>query len=482
MVGRGSADYGERFAVRKRVKGKFRIALVYPNSYRVAISNLGFRTVYHLLNLDDRVYCERFTSDDERSIETRSKLRDFDLILFCYQYEPDLFEIAKIISRFKLFDKPKLIGGPCTCNPFPLKGMIDYVYLGEAEAGLMEFVDAAIRDLDEGRFTQLEGMLDFNSPRRVRRVYPRCLDTFLPSLQVSSRLSVFGDALLVDVSRGCSWACSFCLGRRVYAPYRERSLDQLIRVIEDGVLRGGYEAVALIAGDLNSYGRLDELVEFLRRLRRVRRFRIIAPSLRADTLNEDLVKLLVESGERTVALAPESSEELRFRIGKPFTDETLLKACKLLKDLGIKRLKLYFMFGLPGETMKDLESIVNLVKRIAEMRFVVRVSANPFVPKPHTPMEDAELQDLRELRRKLRFLRRMLGGMLTTDGIRQAYLQAMIGRGDEAIGRLIMEAAKQGDKPYMSLLKRKARQLGINLDEYAKQGSEEKPWKRIQLS
>ena len=482
MIGLESVGYGERFTIRKRARGKFRIALVYPSSYKVAISNLGFRIIYHLLNLDDRLYCERFTLDSERSIETGSRLRDFDLILFCYQYEPDLFEIARIILRFKLFDKPKLIGGPCAYNPFPLKGMVEYVYLGEAEASLVEFADAVIRGFDEECIARMGGVFSFGSLRRIRRVYPEPLNSFLPAFQVSSRLSVFGDALLIDVSRGCRWACKFCLGRIVYAPYRERSLDQLIRVIEDGVLRGGYEAVALIASDLNSYSRLGELIELLRRLRKVRRFRIIAPSLRADTLSEDLIGLLVESGERTVTLAPESSEELRFRVGKPFTDETLLKACKRLKDLGIRRLKLYFMFGLPGETMKDLESIVNLVKRIAEMRFSVRVSANPFVPKPHTPMENAELQDLRELRRKLRFLRRMLGGILTTDGIRQAYLQAIIGRGDEVIGRLIMEAAKQSDKPSISLLKRKAKQLGINLDEYAKHGSEEKPWKRITLS
>jgi radical SAM superfamily enzyme YgiQ (UPF0313 family) len=473
---------GEKFVVRKRVRGKLKIALVYPSTYDVAISNLGIRIIYHLLNLDDRVCCERFTAESDRSIETGSHLREFDTIMFSYQYELDFLEIARQIARLNLFGKPKIIGGPCTCNPYPLKCLTDYVYIGEAESGLMKLIEEIMDGTSPENLASLEGLFIPRVSEAARRAYPRSLDTFLPALQVSSGRSIFGDALLLDVSRGCGWSCLFCLGKSFYAPYRERSLDQLAEVMREGVMRGGYEAVALIASDLSRYSRLEELIEIARELRRGRGFRLIAPSLRADAMSEMLLEFLAESGEKTITMAPETCEGLRYRIGKGFPDESLLDACRLLKKHRITRVKLYIMFGLPGETMEDLEEVVKLVREIRGMGFRVRVSANPFVPKPHTPMENEEFEDPRILRRKLKFLRRELGRMLSTDGIRQAYLQAIIARGDERIGELILETVREYEAPTLAAMRRKAEKMGINLDYYARRGSEERPWRRIRLT
>jgi radical SAM superfamily enzyme YgiQ (UPF0313 family) len=227
---------------------------------------------------------------------------------------------------------------------------------------------------------------------------------------------------------------------------------------------------------------LDELVEIVRGLRRGRSFGLIVPSLRADAINEKLLEVIVESGEKTITVAPESCEELRCRIGKNFSDESLLQTCMLLRKHGISRVKLYVMFGLPGETMKDVEKTVKLVKDTKNMGFKVRVSANPFVPKPHTPMESEELEDLKILRRKLKLLKKELGGMLNTDGIRQAYLQAIIARGDERIGDLVLHVVRKYAEPTLAAIKREAERMGISIDNYAKRGSEEKPWKRIRLA
>lgn len=470
----------EKFSVKKKVRSKFRIALVYPNVYKVAISNLGFRILYHLLNLDERIYCERFTMESDKSLETGSPIRNFDLIMFSYQYEPDLFEITRWVVRQNLSDKIKIIGGPCAYNPFPLKGLTDYVYLGEAEAGITSFIDGVIEDVDRDVLTTLKGVLDLENMKCTGKGFPKPLNTFLPSLQVSSKLSVFGDALLVDVSRGCRWSCKFCFGRYVYSPYRERSIEQLTRVIEEGLDAGRYESLVLISADLNSYSRLNELIEHLRKLqKRLYKFRLVSPSMRIDNLNEELIKFLVESGEKTITLAPESSEDLRYRIGKKFSDEDLIKACTIFKRHGVKKIKLYFMFGLPGEMMQDLKSIIGLVRKIMEMGFMVKVSVNPFVPKPHTPFEDEEFQELKELKEKLHYLKKELGGALSTDGIRQAFLQAIITRGDEEIGKLVVETVRPGEPPTIAHIRRKAERLGINLKEYAKYGSETKPWKKL---
>jgi len=473
--------YEEKFIIRKKVRGRFRIALIYPSSYKVAISNLGFRILYHLLNLDDRIYCERFTAESERSLETRSHLREFDLLMFCYHYEPDLLEIAKLLLNFNLFEKPKIIGGPCTCNPFPLKGVADYVYIGEAESNLLNLIEGIIEGRKAEELAKIEGVFIPSISEKAKRTYPQKLNTILPALQVSSSLSIFGDALLVDVSRGCRWSCLFCLGRRIYAPYRERDLGQLMEVIEEGVMKGGYRSLALIASDLNNYRKLEELLEFIERLMEARRLKLIAPSLRADMISGRLLEVLAKSGEKTITLAPESGEELRYRIGKRFSDDRLLEVCKLLRKHGISRVKLYFMFGLPGESLEDLKKIPKIVKEISKTGLKIKVSANPFVPKPHTPMEDEEFADLKELREKLKLLKKELGGILTTDGIRQAYLQAVIGRGDERIGELILRVVKSHKKPTIPILRREAEKAGIKLDEYASMGSLEKPWRKVML-
>ncbi|MEM2819207.1 MAG: radical SAM protein [Nitrososphaerota archaeon] len=470
----------EKFTVKKKVRRKFRIALVYPNVYKVAISNLGFRILYHLLNLYERAYCERFTSESGRSLETGSSISEFNLIMFTYQYEPDLFEIVRWVVRQNLSNRMKIVGGPCVYNPFPLKGLTDYVYVGEAEASIIDFINEVIDEVGEDVLTTLKGVLDLENMKYSGKGFPEPLDTFLPSLQASSKLSVFGDALLVDVSRGCRWSCKFCFGRYVYSPYRERSIEQLTQVIEEGLKAGRYESLVLISADLNSYSRLNELIEYLRELqKRSYKFKVVAPSLRIDNLNEELIEFLVESGEKTITLAPESSEDLRYMIGKKFTDEDLLKACTIFKRYGVKKIKLYFMFGLPGETMQDLESIIGLVREIMKMGFLVRVSANPFVPKPHTPFEDEEFGDVKELKERLRFLKKELKDALSTDGIRQAFLQSIIARGDEEIGKLVVECVKSGEPPTITQLKRNAERLGIDLKEYAKHGSEAKPWKRL---
>ena len=472
----------EKFVVKKKVRGKFRIALVYPSTYKVAISNLGLRIIYHLLNLDNKIYCERFTAESDRSIETGSHLSEFDLIMFSYQYEPDLLEIARQIIRLNLFNKLKVIGGPCTCNPFPLEHLADCVYIGEAESGLMKLVNMIMNEVSSENLASLEGLFVPGISEVARRTYPRKLDTFLPALQVSSKQSVFGDALLLDVSRGCEWSCLFCLGRSFYAPYRERGLEQLTEVMREGMTGGGYEAMALIASDLSRYSKLEELIEAMKEVRRNRRFKLIAPSLRADGINERLLEALVESGEKTITIAPESCEMLRYRIGKGFSDESLFEACRLFKRIGISRIKLYIMFGLPGETLGDLEKVVKLIKEIMNMGLKVRVSANPFVPKPHTPMENEEFEDPKILKEKLKFLRRELGGILSTDGIRQAYLQALIARGDGKIGKLILEIVKKHAKPMPTAMRREAEKMGINLDDYARSGSEERPWRNIKLA
>ena len=366
----------EKFVVRKRIRGKFRIALIYPNTYRVAMANLGFRLLYFLLNQHEQIYCERFTSDSNLSMETGSRLRDFDLLAFCYQYENDLLRIVELVEKEQLWNKPKLFGGPCTVNPFPIKAFADLVYVGEAEASLDKLIEAILGEAKLEDLGKIRGVYVPEIDNKVRRAYPHILPK-LPPFQVSSKNTVFGDAFLLEVSRGCIWNCKFCMGRNIFAPYRERKLEDLLEVTELAMKKGRYEKLVLIAASIGSYSRLDEFCEELDKLVPNLGFTVSAPSLRADALNERLLELIVESGERTIALAPESNERLRYELGKEFDDQALLEACKLAKRVGIRQIKLYLMFGLPGESDEDLKEAAKLVNEVKRIGCLLYTSPSP---------------------------------------------------------------------------------------------------------
>jgi radical SAM superfamily enzyme YgiQ (UPF0313 family) len=296
--------------------------------------------------------------------------------------------------------------------------------------------------------------------------------------------TAFGDMYLVEIARGCPFTCKFCSAREIYSPYRAVPLEKLAHVFDEAAHHR--DKVGLVSTSLNNH---PEAPAIFREVRS-RGLKVAPPSLRPGMISGDLLQALAESQVKGVTLAPETgSEELRFALGKRISNATILEDVRALVASGIRDIKLYFMVGLPGETLAHLEETVDLIKRIRQI-FIhvskgnrklgkVSVSINVFVPKPHTPYERQAMVGIDEAKDRIKRIRKGLKGesniQVSAEGPKWAYLQALISRGDRRLLELIMELAEHDAASWQQLLKQWPR----NPDYYAlRQRGEEEilPW------
>lgn len=471
----------ERNAVIKDWRGKLRVALVYPNLYRAGMANLGMHVLYDLLNSIEDCYCERFFLDFERSLETGSPLRDFDIIAFSWQFELDALNMLKILKRGEIpagreerKGKPLVIvGGPCAVNPLPLANFADVFLIGEAEGVIFEFIEK----YREGGLESLAGMGPLYLPgikETAVRAYSSNLDDYHPTTQVMSPGASFGESLLVEVCRGCNRGCRFCMGGYIFRPRRERGLDNLVQIIEEGIEQSRPKKIALIGASASDHSEMDALCEFLGETG----LGISMPSVRADTLTRSLVKTIVKSGQRSLTIAPESNQRVRGLMGKRMDDEDILGAARLAFETGIKTLKLYLMVGYPGESVKDVEETAKLLRDIRKAgKGRVKASVAPFVPKPHTPLQWSGMEDIKDTKRKLRILKKEAPVEVEVESPRLARLQTIIARGDEKIGEILERALDA------SAIKRVSREASIDIESYTfgRERDTALPWERIDV-
>ncbi len=489
----------ERGTVYKPWGGKISVCLIYPNSYHVGMSSLGFQTLYHRLNLEDDVVCERaFLPDSEDlqeydhtktplfSLESRKPLFDFDLLAFSVSFENDFINILTLLdlacipleSRLRESGFPLMIGGGVAVflNPEPLSDFFDLFILGEAEEVIGEFIEAIRHTFSEkGRIEksdllrklgEVEGVYvpkfyhttyaedgkiggmdpDPEFPRRVKRRWIREIDRFPTCSNLFTPDTEFKEMALVEVNRGCPRGCRFCAACFVYYPFRNRSLPVLQSLSKEALLRE--PRVGLAGTAVSDFPHLPSLCEDILSLQGG----ISLASLRVDAITPSLLRCLKEGGDRTVAIAPEAgSERLRKILGKGYTEEEILKAVDTLVDNGLSRIKCYFMIGLPSETDEDVEAILLLAKRIRhhilssrkgrKERWELILSVNPFIPKPATPLQWVPLEEVNELKRKLKTIQRGIQGergvKMIHDLPKWAYIQALLSRGDRRVGKIL---------------------------------------------
>ena len=495
----------EEGTTRKDWGGRVAFALVYPNSYAVGMSNLGFQTIYRHLNALPDVVCERvFLPDPEDmgeyqrtrtepfSLESKRPLREFDLVGFSVTYEGDYVNVVRLLRMAAIparaearqpQDPIVLMGGVCAfANPEPVAPFMDFVVVGEGEEIVAELVAAyratfgSVRPGERRRadlWARLETVPGVYLPQRydvayaadgtpagimprgaapavVRKRRLQDVDGFRTVSQLRTPNAEYGHLALLEVGKGCGRGCRFCLEGEIYRPVRHRSLDALRETVRE--LRKDTTRVGLVGACVSDYPWIGGLMKVLEE----EGLEVSISSIRADSVTEELVAALKRGGHRTLTVAPEAgTERLRRVIRKNITDDQLYETCELIRRHGIPNLKCYFMIGQPTETEADVEAIPDLAARLlARLRRPapdgapfgrLTLSISSFVPKPWTPFQWAPFDGVSRLEAKLRTIkagvRRLSSVRVLHENPREAYLQALLARGDRRIADVVERAA-----------------------------------------
>lgn len=470
-------------------KGRIRVALVYPNRYHIGMSNLGFQTVYHLINTVGDIVCERaFLPEEEgqktgnvTTIESKRPVSDFDIIAFSVSFENDYPHILTILekagiplqTRDRESPHPLVIAGGIACflNPEPISRFIDCFFIGEAEEIFLQLFNIFSPDEDrksflkrlaknvpgiyvpafyeaawntDGNFHSLEPVCDV--PDKIERIYVKDLSHISTCSTILTPYTAFNRTFLIEVARGCYRGCRFCTAGYIYRPPRFRPVSMLEKDINKGLTLTN--RIGLVGAAVSDHPDIRDLCT--RAYKKDIRFSF--SSLRADALTPELIAILRQSKVKTATLAPDAgSQRMRDVINKGITEEDILNASESLIAGGIPNIKLYFMIGLPTETIEDVESIVTLCKQVKH-RFLkssrtrkrigeIMVSLNCFVPKPFTPFQWAPMDDGRTLKNKIKHikngLKRVANMRVHGDIPRWAYIQALFSRGDRKVSRIL---------------------------------------------
>lgn len=480
-------------------------ALAYPDIYEIGMSNLGLAILYDVINsrsdaLADRVYAPwpdmaaamRVSGLPLYGLESRRPLADFDLIGFSLQYELTYTNVLEMLDLAGLPvraagrapDAPLIIaGGSGTYNPEPVADFFDLLVIGEGEEIIGELVDAYCQVNPPGhprnkeaflrRAAQIEGVYVPSlydvvphsgvmtvSPRKpeARPIIAKRLVQRLPpppTRPVVPYIEVVHDRAMIEIQRGCAHGCRFCQAGVCYRPVRERPMAEVIESIASLLANTGYNEVALVSLSSTDYTHIEPLVAELVRRYHNQRISVSLPSLRIDSFSVRLAQMLHETRKTGLTFAPEAgSQRLRDAINKRVTREDLLRTAESAYNSGWQRIKLYFMIGLPTETMDDVSAIAELVREVHAVgrrahgkRAQVSVSVTTFVPKPHTPYQWLPLEDEIVLQSKQELLQGRLrdrGIYLSWSDPQTTLLEAALSRGDRRLGAVIERAWRNG--------------------------------------
>ena len=469
-----------------------RVLLVYPNTREVALANLGFQQVYSLLNSIQGVECDRYalptdwipetemlSQKDLRSMDMNRLPADFDMIAFSISFEPDYLNAVIALKYFNIpLDRterdssyPMIVAGGSAIfiNPEPLANCMDVMFIGEGEGMANDFFDTLYKFEDKNKFLEKAASLPgiyvpefydsqidsgrqvgvsttIDIPSRVTRHWVAEEESLCTHSVVHGENSTFKDMALMEVTRGCIWACRFCTAGFIYRPPRlpdlNKTYDSMMQTL--GGQGKTAQTIGLVGPSVTDHPQLPALAKRITDEGKTISF----CSLRMETLTDELVGLILKSGQKTLTVAVDGpSERMRDVINKAATDDFIIEKCRFLTRKGILHLKIYSIIGLPHETDDDIEQFIRLIERIQEvyvdecrnLRRIGRVtiSLSPLVPKPGTPFQWHPMEKVKSLKKKFSRLRKALGKLphlkLSFGSPNEAYLQTYLSRGDRSV-------------------------------------------------
>ena len=497
-------------------KVDIRFAMCFPDVYEIGMSHLGIQILYDMFNRRDDVYCERVYSPwmdldpimrEQKiplfAVESQDPIKKFDFLGITIQYEMCYTNILQVLelSQIPLHaedrteEDPIVIGGgPCTYNPEPIAPFFDLFYMGEGEVVYFDLIDRykEIKARGGSRKEFLEqaaqipgiyvpGFYDVtykedgtieamtpNNPHAPQTVSKQLVmdmsDTWYPEKPVVPYLRATQDRVVLEIMRGCIRGCRFCQAGMVYRPVRERSLEELKRLARTMLKSTGHEEISLSSLSSSDYTKLEGIVNFLIDEFDGKGVNVSLPSLRIDAFSLDVMSKVQDVKKSSLTFAPEAgSQRLRNVINKGLTEENILNGSAEAFKGGWNRVKLYFMLGLPTETVEDMQGIAELSEKVAEVYYdtvpkeqrhgkvQVTASTSFFVPKPFTPFQWAPMCTKEQFLERASIVNHRMKEMLNKKSLRYNWheadvtvLEGVLARGDRKVAAVIEEAYRKG--------------------------------------
>ncbi len=485
-----------------------RYAFCFPDVYEVGMSHLGMRILYHMINEREDAYCERvFTpwtdmcEEMEKtdiplfSVETKTPVKDFDILGITLQYEMCYTSVLKTLDLARIprrsCDRDEshplvCAGGPCAYNGEPIAEFIDFFLLGEGEEQTMEYLDVYKECKKKGlsrqetiyEISKIEGVyvpsyydVEYDGdkiksvtpnregvPSKIRKRIMKDLDkSYFPEKMIVPFMDIVHDRISIELFRGCIRGCRFCQAGSIYRPVRERSPERLLEIAENLIKNSGYDEISLSSLSTSDYKKLPEFTDELLKLTEKNNINLSLPSLRIDNFSIGLMQKVQKVRKSGLTFAPEAgSQRMRDVINKGITEEDILKSADIAFDGGYKSIKLYFMIGLPFEETEDIEGIGALCRKILDVYFSkprekgkgvnLTASVSSFVPKPFTPFQWAKQNSLQELREKQKTLVESRSKKISINyhESKLSVLEGAFARGDRRLSKVLEKAVDMG--------------------------------------
>ncbi len=451
-----------------------RFALAFPDTYEIGMSHAGIKVLYQILNSIPGVWAQRVfapwhdmagallkSGTELFSLEENRPVRLFDVVGFSLLYELSYTTVIRMLklariplraSERKAGDPIVIAGGTCTVNPAPVQDFFDLVVIGDGEEVVEEMAWVCMETKDRGEriaaMAEIEGVHRPGSPSRPRRRILADLDTRpFPSRVVLPHTSIVHDRIGIEVARGCTRGCRFCQAGMIYRPYRERSFPSVMDTLQKSLAATGYDTIAMLALSVTDLSYINTIMESLSCPSR--EVSIGIPSLRVEGITRRVAEFISSVRKPGFTMAPEAATtRLREVINKGNTEEDLIRSVSIIRELGWKTLKLYFMVGLPTERHEDIEAICALSRAIASrFKGSLTVSVSGFIPKPFTPFQWQEQITPDAHGEVVRYLQKNLRGRnlsLRWQDPALTFLEGVFARGDERLSRVIEEAEATG--------------------------------------